>query len=571
MNLRRKTIFLIGITFLCSFVLLYSVSTLIIEEGFIKVEQRDVEININRALDAVSDDINNLKTMNRDWAWWDDTYEFIENINPDYINASLGDESIAGLRLNLIIYINSAGETVFARGFDFQDKKEIPISDGVKKLVKKDSILLNHIEPQDSYSGIVLLPEGNLLISSYAIMNSDGEGPVRGTLIFGRYLDQAELLRLASITHMSLTLHRLDNEQLPDDFKVVLPSFSPDKKIIVQPLKGGRVAGYTIFNDTKGSPALILRVDLPREIYNQGRMSVNYFLILLISVTLIFSSISIILIEKQVLSRILRLNKDVTQIKKSKNPSGHVVVEGKDEISYLSMSINDMLETLKHYRDHLEELVEVRTLQLNKSLQEKEVLLREIHHRVKNNMQVVSSLLLLQTQNIEDQKYINIFNDSNNRILSIALIHEKLYQSRDFESIDVKDYINELASNLLNSYGRTDNVKLDINVENVTLDIDKSVPCGLIINELLMNSLKYAFPDGRKGTIKITFKPKDNNMLQLTISDDGIGIAKDLDIRNTKTLGLNLVIQLAESQLNGEIILLRDRGTEFQINFRGTK
>jgi sensor domain CHASE-containing protein len=199
-------------------VLLYSISTFIIDDGFIKVEQRDVEINVNRAQDAVSDDINNLKTMNRDWAWWDDTYEFIEDSNPDYINATLGDESIAGLRLNLIIYINSTGETVFARGFDLKDKKEVPISDGVKELIKKDSMLLNHIGLQSNYSGIVLLPEGNLLITSSPILNSDGEGPVRGTLIFGRYLDEAELLRLASITHMSLTLHRLDNKQLPDDF-----------------------------------------------------------------------------------------------------------------------------------------------------------------------------------------------------------------------------------------------------------------------------------------------------------------------------------------------------------------
>jgi two-component sensor histidine kinase/sensor domain CHASE-containing protein len=571
MNLRRKTIFLTGITFLCSFLLLYSVSIFIIEDGFIKVEQRDVEINVDRALDAVSNDINNLKTMNRDWAWWDDTYEFIEDMNPDYINACLGDESISGLRLNLVIYINSNGQPVFAKGFDLQDEKEVPISDSVKKLIQMDSMLLNHIEPQQGYSGIILLPEGNLLITSYAIKNSKGEGQVKGTLIFGRYLDEEELLRLASITHMSLTLHRLDNEQLPDDFRAVFPSFSSNKKIIVRPLNEKRVAGYTIINDINGSPALILRVDLPRVIYNQGIMSINYFLILLISVTLIFGSISIMLIEKQVISRILRLNNDVTKIKKSKNPSENVVVQGKDEISHLSMSINDMLGTLKHYRDHLEEMVEVRTSQLNKSLQEKEVLLREVHHRVKNNMQVVSSILMLQTQNINDENTLNIFNESNNRILSIALVHEKLCQSENFENINVKEYIHELASNLLTMYGATGKVKCEINVENVTLDINNSVPCGLIINELVTNSLKHAFAQGRQGTIKITFKPKDNNMLQLCVSDDGSGIPKDMDIRNTESLGLKLAIALVEDQLNGEIILLRDHGTEFQINFRGTK
>jgi two-component sensor histidine kinase/sensor domain CHASE-containing protein len=546
------------------------------------VEQRDVEKNVNRSLGAVYDDISNLKTMNRDWAWWDDTYEFIEDKNPEYTKAVLGDESIAGLRLNLIIYINTTGEIVFARGFDYQDKKELPVPEGVKKLINTHSTLLKHNGPQSNYSGIVLLPEGNLIITSYPILNSEGEGTVRGTLIFGRYLDEVELGRLASITQMSLILYRLDNKQLPDDFKAVLPLFSPDKKIIIRPLNEGDVAGYTVLNDISGDPALILRVDLPREIYNQGKISVNYFLISLIFVGLIFGGISIWLMEKKVLSRILRLNNDVTRIKNSTNPSKHVVVEGKDEISYLSISINDMLEGIEHSqaeqrkaedelkknRDHLEEIVESRTAQLNKSIQEKEVLLREIHHRVKNNMQIVSSLLMLQSQNIADNKYKDMFIESQTRINAMALIHEKLYQSESIAQINFKEYINEIVSNIFSSYGQNSNIKIDINVENIPIKIDYAVPCGLIINELVTNSLKYAFPGERHGKIQISLKSNDNNMIQLSISDDGIGIAKDMDIRNTKSLGLHLVTALAESQLHGQIILNRETGTEFQINFR---
>jgi two-component sensor histidine kinase/sensor domain CHASE-containing protein len=522
--------------------------------------------------------------MNRDWAQWDDTYEFIRDVNPEYIKAVLGDESLAGLRLNLVIYVNSTGEMVFARGFDVQEKKELPIPEGLKKLINKDSRLLNHNEPQSSYSGIVLLPEGNLIITSYAILNSDGEGPVRGTLIFGRYLDEVELMRLASITQMSLTSYRLDNKGLPADFKAALPLFSLDKKIIVRPLNGD-VAGYTVLNDINGDPALLLRVDLPREIYNQGIISINYFLISLIFVSLIFSSISIWLIEEEVLSRILRLNKDVTRIKNSKNPSKHVIVEGKDEISYLSNSINEMLQGLEHSqaeqkksqdelkrnRDHLEEIVESRTVQLNNSIQEKEVLLREIHHRVKNNMQIVSSLLKLQSQNIEDKKYRDIFIDSQNRIQAMALIHQKLYQSESIAQINFKEYIDGIVSNIFESYGQKSNIIFDINIENIHIKIDYAVPCGLIINELVTNSFKYAFPDGRQGKIKISVKSNDNDMIQISISDNGIGIPKDMDIRNTKSLGLKLITGLAENQLHGEIILKRERGTEFQINFRQAK
>ena len=207
--------------------------------------------------------------------------------------------------------------------------------------------------------------------------------------------------------------------------------------------------------------------------------------------------------------------------------------------------------------------------QIKNSLLEKETLLREIHHRVKNNMQIISSLLLLQSQNIVDQKYLDIFNDINNRILSMALIHEKLYQSENLAQINIQEYINDLASNLMGSYGGKGNAELEINVENIPLNINYAVPCGLILNELITNSLKYAFPEDRHGKIKIVFQKRDGNMIHFSVSDDGICIPMDMDIRNTKSLGIHLITSLAENQLYAKIILNREGGTEFQINFKG--
>jgi PAS domain S-box-containing protein len=216
-------------------------------------------------------------------------------------------------------------------------------------------------------------------------------------------------------------------------------------------------------------------------------------------------------------------------------------------------------------------LRKVNEKKIRQSLEEKKVLLREIHHRVKNNMQIVSSLLMLQSQNIEDKKYKNVFIDSQNRIQAMALIHQKLYQSDNLAEINFKEYIDGISSNIMESYGQKSNIKIDINIENVPINLDYAVPCGLIINELVTNSFKYAFPEGRQGIIKISAKSNENNMIQLSISDDGIGIPKDMDIRNTESLGLKLVTGLAEGQLHGELILNRESGTEFQINFRGTK
>lgn len=209
---------------------------------------------------------------------------------------------------------------------------------------------------------------------------------------------------------------------------------------------------------------------------------------------------------------------------------------------------------------------------IRKSLEEKEVLLKEIHHRVKNNMQIVSSLLDHQTQFIKDKKVIEIFSESQNRIASMALVHEKLYQSKDLAKIDFHDYINDLAANLFQSYVKdSGKIRLNMNIENLQLDIDFAIPCGLIINELVTNSIKYAFPTGRVGEIKIVFRKTGEDMLELVISDNGIGIPLDMDFRKTGSLGLHLVTILAENQLHGKINLNRNEGTEFNIEFKGIK
>jgi PAS domain S-box-containing protein len=205
------------------------------------------------------------------------------------------------------------------------------------------------------------------------------------------------------------------------------------------------------------------------------------------------------------------------------------------------------------------------------SLHDKEVLLREIHHRVKNNMQIISSLLSHQMENINDNKIKDIFAQSQNRILSMALVHEKLYQSSDLRNIDFKEYINDLAANLFESYRKSENIKININVKDILLDIDLAIPTGLIINELITNSLKYAFPGSMKGEINISFRSTGENLFELVIGDNGIGFPKDLDFRKTKSLGLHLVTILAEKQLHGSIDINRNKGTEFQIKFYGIK
>ena len=201
------------------------------------------------------------------------------------------------------------------------------------------------------------------------------------------------------------------------------------------------------------------------------------------------------------------------------------------------------------------------------SLKEKEMLLKEIHHRVKNNLQIVSSLLSLQSAYINDAAVLAVFKDSQSRVESMALMHEHLHQSEDLEKIDLASYIQTLAADLFSSYGvNSHTIGLNIGVDHVFLNTDTAIPCGLIVNELVSNALKHAFPAGLKGQINISLQPESDSELLLIVSDNGIGFPENLDFRNTATLGLRLVNTLT-AQLRGTIELLRGAGTSFRITF----
>lgn len=203
---------------------------------------------------------------------------------------------------------------------------------------------------------------------------------------------------------------------------------------------------------------------------------------------------------------------------------------------------------------------------LNDSLKEKEVLLREIHHRVKNNMQIISSLLNLQIQFEDQDETVGVLKESQGRVKSMSMVHEKLYQSDSFSNINFKDYVTNLVSDIFYSYGiKMGLITLEMEIEDVNIGIDTAIPLGLIVNELITNSVKYAFPEGRKGVVKIIFRSKGSKRF-LTISDDGVGIPENVNPEKTESLGLQLVNNLT-NQIEGEIVLDRSHGTKFEITF----
>lgn len=221
------------------------------------------------------------------------------------------------------------------------------------------------------------------------------------------------------------------------------------------------------------------------------------------------------------------------------------------EISCLSYEITDKKEIQQ---------------QMLESIHEKEVLLQEVHHRVKNNLQVISSILNLQSSYVKDENSLNILRESQNRIKSMSFIHESLYHTRDFSKIEFSDYIMSLSGSLIHSYsiglGR---INLNTDCQKIYLVLDQAIPCGLIVNELVSNALKYAFPDNQSGEITMKLKEVEGK-INLSIADNGIGLPEDLDVKNSESLGLQLVYTLAD-QLDADIQVKGEKGTEYLITF----
>ncbi|MDD5095408.1 MAG: histidine kinase dimerization/phosphoacceptor domain -containing protein [Dehalococcoidia bacterium] len=250
------------------------------------------------------------------------------------------------------------------------------------------------------------------------------------------------------------------------------------------------------------------------------------------------------------------------------------VAERTKELSGANEELNQARNKLeKRVEDRTQQLVEINTA-LEGRINEREVLLKEIHHRVKNNLQIISSLLNLQKDSFKDEPSRAMFEDSGRRVRSMALIHEQLYRSGNLAQIDFRNYVRELTGNLLHSYvGKTQGIRLDIQGEGLFLGIDAAVPCGLMINELITNSIKYAFPEGWQGSreedlwpeIKIELGTNNAHELIILVADNGIGLPENIDYRNTRTLGLQLVSSLT-NQLGATMEVERRGGTLFRIS-----
>jgi diguanylate cyclase (GGDEF)-like protein len=352
-TLRKKVLIPVAAMFAGLMVLLYGAAHSILLDGYLELEQEKTREDVNRAVSTLTDKLCELNRGVGDWAAWDDTCAFMAGDDPGYVKRNLIEDTFIILRLNFMFFIDPAGRTVFARAFDLEAEEWRPIPPAFWEHLGPGSPLLNHPDPESSVQGIILLPEGPLLVAAQPILTSEREGPIRGTLIWGRYLDAVAVERLSALTHLSLSVHRLDDAQLPSDLELVRAALSKDTEVLVRSLDADSVAGYTLLEDIYGRPVLVLEVLRPRSIYQQGLASIGFFIWSFLSVSLVVSAGILLFLEKAVLSRLARLSAGVGSIGASGDLSTRLHLPGSDELASLANTINGMVATLEHSRNEL--------------------------------------------------------------------------------------------------------------------------------------------------------------------------------------------------------------------------
>ena len=681
MTLRHRTaIAVLASCALIAMALFFALQS-VIAARFTAVEKQKAAQDLARASTALDQDVAGLESTVGGWASREDTYQFMQDGNADFIAVNFGESSFSELGIDFVVFVNNSGQIAYSAAVDPSDGTRTPILPSLQQHVTGDSILAKHPDRTSSVAGILILPEHAALVASQPVPQSSKMGAIAGSLVMGRYLSDAEAQVLSLATDLSLELRRVDESEPPADYQAAMSSLSGGELSLVRELNGDTIAAYDLVPDIYGNPALVLRVDEPRDISAEGRQLVWYMLYLLVGFALATSFMVVVGIDSLVLRRVRRLRTSVETVADSRSPSERVAIGGRDELAYIAGAINRMLASLEqshralvetearnralveaipdlmfrvnqdgeviegswplkargasgdgdgpgsrdlpddiaeqlpaqmqqlglpyirkalesretqvfefqmspeagspHYEARVvpgggtDVLVMVRDVTERKHEEEarqKSLLLKEIHHRVKNNLQVISGLLYLQARRTRDQKLVEVLNESSNRVKSVALIHQRLQQSKDTVSVELGEYIRDLTTVLLHSRGRDSApIRLDLDLEkNVVIGIDTAVPCGLIVNELVSNSLKHAFSDGRDGRISISLHTDDSETITLAISDNGVGLPEGLDVHKADTLGLQLAMSLV-SQLGASMETSSSKGgTDFIIRFRDT-
>jgi len=353
-DLREKALWGFVGVIIVTMVVLASLSFFLIAGSYLDLESTYVRSDVNLVTKSIDSELKSLKSNTPDWGAWNDTYNFVLGENPDFVTANLGNTTFKTIRANFIIITDREGRIRYGRGYDLVSDTPAPLRPDLVAELEKGQILVRTLGGTEGISGFLDLPQGPAILSSYQVLHSDYTGPAQGMVIIGRYVDDAELGILTQGTTLSLSIRPFDHSTVRQE-DLALLSGTGDSAIVVQPLDENTVQATKVIRDIYGRDDLLLTIQLPRDIYEQGKATIFIFIMLQFGIMLVLGILGVLVLDRTVLERMSAISSDITGITERKNLSARIGTTGNDELSRLAVAMNTLLDQIEKNQSELQE------------------------------------------------------------------------------------------------------------------------------------------------------------------------------------------------------------------------
>lgn len=344
-TIRRKTLAILVATFLSSFLILHTVSRYVLLQNFKELEIHSARHCLNEIGNDLGADIEGLDIITRDWAWWDDAGAFVAKPTHEFIATNLGDETFAGMKVDMVGFFAPDGRKVFLKLYDSGQGKQVQVPAAMLEVLQKNPGLIRHTDPKGVSKGIVVFPQGPMLFVSRAILTSNQQGPVRGGVVFGRFLDAGEIHRLAQSEDVFLKVTTLaETKKSPGQREIVKKMQAAGDKMAILANGEKSMTGAMLVNDIFGKPALLMEATLQRSVYERGQRAISILHWLFFGISVAVCLVVMLLLDRLVVRPVVLLSDSVARIGEEADAEGRVGSEGPAEIRQLATSINTMLE-----------------------------------------------------------------------------------------------------------------------------------------------------------------------------------------------------------------------------------